>query len=392
MTSLGIRTLYTIPCANAGVGMTCRSILRAAAIYGFRPDLFSARAKWSGTEPFLIHQTLPEVLDRVPYRMFSPFTDAVTHRRFLAALNEGDIAYLWPSVPLSVYEKLAARNIPVVTEAVNTLMSVAKPILDTAYDTLGLAPAHTITEARIKDQERRFALCDAVFVPNRITEEAMAGTALETKAIGTSFGTWVPGKLPERPARSPHAPVRFLFLGTVCVRKGVHLLLDAWRDAPSGVELRVVGPMEPAIEKLFADVLNGTNVSYAGYTRDVGSEFRRADVAILPSLEEGDPIATYEAAAHGLPILASQAGAGRLGAQAGIIDILDPTDKAELLGKIAEFAMSEELRRHRGANARRAVRDFDWTIVGPRRFLQVQERLARQGRASKTDIAHESLN
>ena len=305
-----MRTLYTIPCVDAGVGATCRSILRAATMAGYRPDLFSSRVQRPGGEPYLTHQTLPGLLGRVPYRGFGPIIDAVTHRRFLSALNEGDIAYLWPSVPLPVYEKLAERNIPVVAEAVNTLMSVAKPILDAAYEGLGLAPAHAITEARILDQERRFALCDAVFVPNRITEAAMAATAMAARTIGASFGTWVPARLPDRPARPPHAPVRFLFLGTVCVRKGVHLLLDAWRDAPPGVELRIVGPMEPAIERLFGDILNGANVSYAGYTRDVETEFHRADVAILPSLEEGDPIATYESAAHGLPVLAAPAPRG----------------------------------------------------------------------------------
>ena len=382
-----MRTLYTIPCVDAGVGATCRSILRAATMAGYRPDLFSSRVQRPGGEPYLTHQTLPGLLGRVPYRGFGPIIDAVTHRRFLSALNEGDIAYLWPSVPLPVYEKLAERNIPVVAEAVNTLMSVAKPILDAAYEGLGLAPAHAITEARILDQERRFALCDAVFVPNRITEAAMAATAMAARTIGASFGTWVPARLPDRPARPPHAPVRFLFLGTVCVRKGVHLLLDAWRDAPPGVELRIVGPMEPAIERLFGDILNGANVSYAGYTRDVETEFHRADVAILPSLEEGDPIATYESAAPGLPVLASPAGAGRLGEQAGIIDILDPADKARMLDRIGAYAACEELRRHRGALARQAAREFDWAIVGPRRFALVDEHLARRTVAGTTAAA-----
>lgn len=384
MKSMPVRTLYTMPCADIGVGMTCHSILLSAAVAGYQTDLSCARAEWTGDEPFLIHQTMPWVFGRLPYRYLKRAVDYLTHRRYLSSIRDGDVAYLWPSVPIEVYETLAARNIPIVAEAVNTLMSVAKPILDAAYDDLGLPPNHGITQARIANQERRFALCAAVFVPNRLTEEAMAGSAISGRVIGASYGTWVPRSLAAHPAARSDRPVRFLFLGTACVRKGIHKLLDAWRSAPPGTELRIVGRMEPEIRQLFADVLNRSDVSCSSFTRDVASEYRHADVSILPSFEEGDPIATYEAAAHGVPVMATTAGAGRLGERDGIIEIFDNNDKAQMVAKIAEFAASEEQRRHRGEAARHAVAEFDWGKVGARRFARLHEHLGNQRETRKS--------
>ncbi|MCB2136837.1 MAG: glycosyltransferase family 4 protein [Rhodobacteraceae bacterium] len=368
MNTPSFRTLFDIPCADVGVGMTCRSILRAGAIAGYAADLFTARAKATGDEPFLVHQTLPRLLERMPYRAVRGALDPLTHQTYLRAVKDGDIAYLWPSVPLRVYEDLARRGIPIVAETVNTPMSVAKPILDAAYEALGEAPAHEITDTRIADQEQRFALCNMIFVPNRLGETALAATAVASKVVGASFGTWRPARLEPRPPRDPGAPVRFLFVGTAGVRKGMHHLLDVWRGAPQGCELRIVGAMEPLIGRRFADVLNQPNISYAGYCSDVTSEYLSADALVLPSIEEGDPIATHEAAAHGLPVIASVAGAGRLGSETGTVDIVDPADRAAFHARITDYARSEELRRHQGAIARDASLDFDWSAVAPLRF------------------------
>ena len=372
-----IRTLFALPCADVGIGKTCRSLLVAARAAGWRADLFTVRIE--GREPGLVspHTQAPGPLRFLPYRIVRPFVVPGLTRAFLAALGDDDIAWLWPSTPLAVYERIAARGLPIVAEAINTRMAVAKPVLDAAYDRLGLAPAHGITEARIADQEARHALCRAIFTPSPATEAALAGSALVGLAVPTSYGTWVPAALPERPEPESGAPMTFLFLGAVCVRKGAHLLLEAWRQAPRNARLRLVGAVEPAIAARFADVLNSPSVSAPGFRRDVAREYAAADVFVLPSLEEGDPIATYEAAAHGLPVIASPAGAGRIGAETGAICTIELSDPDALRERIAAFAGSQELRRHWGARARAAALNYDWSVVAPRRFDRLAEFLRR---------------
>ena len=366
-----IRTFMEMPGTLAGVGMTCRSILTGAAAAGLTVDLFTSYLDGVVPNDLSVHTSLPRLLQPFPYAVTKHLVRAHLRKRFLEAVSEGDIAYLWPSTPLQVYEALAARSVPIVVEAVNTRMEVAKPLLDAAYEGLGLPPGHGITDARVREQNARQSLCAAVFAPSPATERSMLGTALEHRIIPASYGTWVPKSLPPRPRKEAGEPVTFLFLGRLCVRKGAHHLLDAWRRAPANATLRIVGEIEPALRTLFADVLDAPNVRCTGFTFDVGAELARADVAVLPSLEEGDPIATYEAAAHGLPVIASPAGAGRIGAETGAINIVDPSDVEALRQRFEDFATSEDLRRHWGDLARAASLGYDWNIVAPLRMQRL---------------------
>lgn len=365
----------TMPCEDVGVGRTCRSILAASAADGLLTELFTSALRGARPTGLTVRTAMPGPLSRSTFSFVRRLAEPVLHRRFLAAFQEGDIAYLWPSTPVGVYERLARRGVPIVAESVNTRMAAAKPILDAAYASLGLPPGHDITDARIADQNRRHALCTAIFAPSPVTERAFAGTAVADRIIPSSYGTWVPESLPVRAPKTPGAPVVFVFVGAVCVRKGAHRLLEAWRKPPAGAVLRLVGDVEPAIRARFADVLGSDSVSCVGFTRNVTAELLGADVALLPSLEEGDPIATYEAAAHGLPVIASEPGAGRIGAETGAISIVDPDNVEALRSRMVDFTRSEELRRDRGAAARQAALGYDWSHVGPLRFVRLFEKL-----------------
>ncbi|MGB3313147.1 MAG: glycosyltransferase family 4 protein [Albidovulum sp.] len=366
-----IRTFMEMPGTLAGVSMTCRSILTGAAAAGVKVDLFTSYLDGVAPHGLIVHTSLPRLLQTLPYGVTKHLVRSRLRNQFLDAVSEGDIAYLWPSTPLHIYEALAARGVPIVVEAVNTRMATAKPLLDAAYDALGFAPGHGITEARIAEQNTRQALCRAVFTPSPATEQSMRGTVLEHRIIPTSYGTWVPKSLAPRPRKNNDEPVTFLFLGRLCVRKGAHFLLDAWRRAPKNATLRIVGDIEPALRTIFADVLDAPNVRCVGFTLDIAAEFARADVAVLPSLEEGDPIATYEAAAHGLPVIASAVGAGRIGSETGAINIVDPSDAQALRQRFEDFAASEELRRHWGDLARSASLGYDWNLVAPLRMQRL---------------------
>jgi glycosyltransferase involved in cell wall biosynthesis len=365
-----IRVLFPVPCVGVGVAATCRSILTASASH-FPLELFTARVDRAETLPFACRHAFGRTIQNLPYAATSWLGRPRLVDCYLSAIAAGDLAYLWPSTPLTVYRELARRGILIAVEALNTRMEAAKPILDAAYDSLGLPPDHGITSARIAEQNERHALASAIFSPSPATDATFDGTAHAGRVIPTSYGTWTPKSPEPRPRRAPGQPVTFLFLGTACIRKGAHHLLAAWRDVPNTAHLRIVGHVEPAVARLFADVLAQENVTCAGFSRNVSAELASADVAVLPSLEEGDPIATYEAAAHGLAVIASPAGAGRIGAQTGAIDIVTPHDLGQLRDTIVRFAGSEDLRRHRGQSARAAALLYDWSLVGPERFSRL---------------------
>ncbi|HQU70148.1 MAG TPA: glycosyltransferase family 4 protein [Albidovulum sp.] len=365
-----------VPVEASGLSQTCWSILQGLSQSGWPVRLHapSQRSGAGGATP--ITTVLPNIAARLPFDLLRPMLQQFAHRQFLSALRQGEVAYLWPTVPLRTFEAVARRGIPIVTEAVNTRMAAAKDVLDAAYDALGAAPDHGITPERIAMQEARNALCAAIFVPSPAVEISYLDTHYAARALPASFGTWVPETLPDRPGIADR-PVRFLFVGRDGVRKGLHLLLDAWREAPGNAELRIVGEIPSLLQDRFADVLNLPSVSAAGFSSEMESEYLAADVAILPSLEEGDPIVTYEAASYGLPVIASTHGAGRFGAETGLVEIVEPREIAALKDTIHRFARDEEMRRDLGLRSRAASSDYDWSRVAPARFQKLSDFLAR---------------
>lgn len=94
---------------------------------------------------------------------------------------------------------------------------------------------------------------------------------------------------------------------------------------------------------------------------DVIGELTAHDVFLLPSLNEGSPLALLEAMAAGLPVVAGRAG--------GIPDIVthgedgllfDPLDPEEGADRLAELLADSELRRRLARAARARARQLTW--------------------------------
>ncbi|MFM2355424.1 MAG: hypothetical protein RLZZ528_1160 [Pseudomonadota bacterium] len=372
-----VRTVMPIPCIATGVGLTCRSILHAAVRAGFPGDLLTTRYDPDPRCQIEVASVLPGVSRFLPYALLSGTALRLLQDRLLKSLADGEIVHLWPAAPLGLHEELHRRGIPIVAEAVNTRMEVAKPLLDAAYDAAGMRPGHGITRDRIENQNARYALCSAIMTPSPATEAALAGTPYADRFIPTSYGTWLPPALPPRRRKAPDEVVTFLFVGQICVRKGIPNLLAAWRDLPRNMRLRLVGQIESGFADRFREALSQDNVSVAEFTRDTRREYLAADVFLLPSIEEGDAIVTYEAAAHGLPVLASPAGAGRIGADSGAIRILDPWDAALWRQAMIDLALNGDQRAEAALQALSAVRRYDWSAVGPRSYRALHAALAQ---------------
>jgi glycosyltransferase involved in cell wall biosynthesis len=113
-----------------------------------------------------------------------------------------------------------------------------------------------------------------------------------------------PGERPAPPSQSN----RVLFVGRLSAEKGVDVLLDAWRDVPTDLELVIVGdgPLRPQLEAAappgvhFAGALSPTDVQHLMLTS-------RA-ITIPSAIYEGQPMVQLEAFAAGLPMIVSNHG------------------------------------------------------------------------------------
>ena len=285
----------------------------------------------------------------------------------MRSLKDNDIAYLWPAASLDIHKTLHDRGIPIVLEGINTRMASAKKILDEAYAELGVSPQHMITEERIEEEEEKYRYSSAIFAPNRNVEAALENSPLEDRIIPASYGVDT-SKVHNRTGQaSDKSELTFMFCGYCCVRKGMHFLLEAWKKMPGKHRLLLVGGMEPLVAERYKDVLSDDHVEHVGFVKDVHAQFARADVFVFPSLEEGGPQVTYEAALHGLPIIASPMGSSRLGDHEGTMLIVEPRKTDQLLSALEQVAESQDLRESLGQTAFHAVHEFDWNKVGAKR-------------------------
>lgn len=162
-------------------------------------------------------------------------------------------------------------------------------------------------------------------------------------------------------------------VGRLVFEKGYRELFEAWRavSARSVVPCRlvVVGPDDPAkADALPAAVRSeaeATGVSFLGAREDVEALYRAFDVYVLASWREGFPRSAMEAAATGLPLVATDIRGCRQVVHAGRNGHLVPVrDPGALADALLDLINDAALRRRMGAESlTMADRFFDDRIA-----------------------------
>ncbi len=211
-------------------------------------------------------------------------------------------------------DALADSGSFVVREKYNCAKRYSRDILRDAYRGLGaddLYPAELYSDTLIEEEMRSLHRADMIFCPSPMVAHSLQDCGVDEGRLAmTSYG-FDPSRLDgDSKALPPADGPTFLFTGYICVRKGAHILLEAWRSANIRGRLVLLGQLEPFIAERYADILARDDVEHHAFSPDVGSYYRSADCFIFPSLEEGSPLVTYEAAYCGLPSLVTAMGAG----------------------------------------------------------------------------------
>lgn len=195
---------------------------------------------------------------------------------------------------------------------------------------------------------------------------------------GVDLDRFDPSRLGEEPRRalrdSLGAGPDHVVIGTVgrlVAEKGYEELFEAvarLEGDPRFVPV-AVGPGDPEkADELAAEVLERAErlgVQLLGWRDDVDALYRAMDVFVLPSHREGFPRAAMEAAAMGLPIIATDVRGCRQVVEHGVNGLLVPVgDPAALTGAIRRLGDDPSLRAEMGAAGRRRAREeFDERAV-----------------------------
>jgi glycosyltransferase involved in cell wall biosynthesis len=100
--------------------------------------------------------------------------------------------------------------------------------------------------------------------------------------------------------------LRVVFAGTLMLEKGVQYIYEALRKRPDlPMQMEFFGPVN--LTPLGVERLARVGTVHGAVPRSrLLEEFRRADILLFPSLSEGNALVTLEAAALGLPVVATE--------------------------------------------------------------------------------------
>jgi glycosyltransferase involved in cell wall biosynthesis len=177
-----------------------------------------------------------------------------------------------------------------------------------------------------------------------------------------------PVKFPvEIPQRINSKKVRLLFLGKIGDRKGTFDLINAITDIPlshrQNLELTIAGDGEGQRARVLIESLNlAQHIKILDWVNEQQRDdlLKQSDVFILPSYNEGLPMAILEAMSWGLPIITTPVG----GIPELVIPhhnglLVEPGEIKQLSQAIQSLIQNEELRLSLGKAARETVSPFE---------------------------------
>ena len=170
---------------------------------------------------------------------------------------------------------------------------------------VGEYPPRLPAMTRAEETEHRMAariVVPSAFVRGTLVERGIPSDKIAVIPFGVDLTAFRASPRPD-----PSRPLRFVFLGSLSARKGVPLLLQAWRSlAPAKAELWLVGPVSERHARLIPS-LPGLRLVGKVPHRELPGLLSQCDVLVFPSYFEGLAQVQLEGMAAGLPIIGTKA-------------------------------------------------------------------------------------
>jgi starch synthase len=224
------------------------------------------------------------------------------------------------------------------------------------------------TESDLQIEDKEHELAHLIVVPSRFVAETLISHGVAREKIRINpFGTDLENFHPATAQTLPPGQLIFLFVGALQARKGLPLLLEAWHILrPKKAQLWIAGTGQvPVPERERA--LDSVRWLGAVSREKLPNVFRQAHVFVFPSYFEGLAQVQLEAAACGLPIIATTASGGEEIVEEGKTGfIIEPGNLEQLVHSLSRFIEDDGLALMMGERAHQRSGNWGWSAYGER--------------------------
>ena len=330
----GMRILYSFPYALGapGVGTTAFQQVLGLVERGHQVTVFAASVHRDvGHLDAVLKTTMVFGGVRVPHRILGMDRTMALHdvrvaRHLRRESGAYDVVHCWPGVALDTARAAAELGIPALREVPNTHTANAYEVVGQLCAELGIklprGHSHRLNVNRLKREEAEYEAAAKLLVPSDhvLATFVERGTPRD-KLLRHQYGFDPKEFSPQQP-EPPAPPFHAVFLGMVEPRKALHLALKAWRDSRAFERgrLSVYGHVVESYRPTIKEFLSMPGVEFHEFTNDPAGVLRQAHALILPSIEEGSALVTYEAQGSGaIPVVSDAAGAKCTNDETGLI-------------------------------------------------------------------------
>jgi D-inositol-3-phosphate glycosyltransferase len=368
-----LRVLLSFPTriGTTGIGTTAWYQATGLARQGAEVHVFCGSVERDLPGVCVDGETMRAFGHKVPYRLVGAERAMAWHDRRVAEMllrRRGgyDIVHAWPAGGERTLRAAKSVGIPAFLERPNGHTATAVDVVEGECARLGMrlepSSPHAFNAARLAREEREFAAADALLCPSDFVAATHAARGEpETRLLRHRYGYDPERFTPPLQPRPRDASLVITFLGRLEPRKGVHLALEAWRSSGIGVGARLLlcGKMEPGYERVLAPMIDQPGVELCGQVTDPAAILRASDALVLPSLEEGSALVTYEARACGAVLLISDR-TGALANHGHDALVHHAGDYETLAHHLRSFSQNGEFRETLRANSLDGIGELTW--------------------------------
>jgi glycosyltransferase involved in cell wall biosynthesis len=311
---------------------------------------------------------------KIPFRSLGLMRAVALHDRRAAQLlgrlrREVDVVHCWPLGAERTLAMAQDLGLPSLLERPNAHTRFAFSAVEQACRELGTpidkSSPHYPRRDRLAREEREYALAGGLLCPSAFVARSFLVEGLPQERVLRHRYGYDPTRFWPGEASQVERPFTAGFVGRGEPRKGLHLAIRGWLGSSAADSGRFViaGAIEPAYREVLEPLMSHPSVEHYGHVSDPAALMRDCDALVLPSLEEGSALVTYEARGSGCVLVVSD----RTGAQCtpGIDALVHPAGDLEALTRdIACLAQSREKLTTMRAASLAGAHELTWSKAG----------------------------